>query len=378
MFEGKEPQDLLDTGVFFRGPWDIFPKEFMEKHLLPTARAYGHEAGAFRLREKIAEVENRKHNTAYTVANVAIVPGAWAGLVLSIEEAMGLESGQYRREHIAVIGPTLYQMFQRPIRDYGMRVIAYDYVLSGHHHVPQTMNEMEEVFSDKPRTIIISNPNNPDGVFFPANLLREVIERAAQEDIVIIIDEMQNCFTSEGACLGYEQWIEQPHVVRLDSPAKRFGLAQHRVGWVITSPELLGTRRSGIIGRMSSFIANAPKSLDVILQALLDLDGPKPDFLLEVEASLREKEYYVRERLSVIPEVVEVYPRGGCVNVAFKVDFDGDDLTLAGKLMERKTLMMPASGYGYNPTDNVLRITFTQDLEHIERGLDNLETVLRS
>lgn len=376
MFIGKRPQDLLDTGVFFRGPWDIFPREFIEKHLLPVARAYGHEAGSYKLRQKIAEVENRRHGTSYTVDNVCIVPGAWAGLVLAIEETMELRGGKHCGQHFAVIGPTLYQMFHRPIRDYGMEVFAYDYIKAGRPHVPQTMAELDEVFTAKPRAIIISNPNNPDGVFFPTSLLKEVIERASQDGVYIVIDEMQNCFVAQGAGLRYGPWIHQPHVIRLDSPAKRYGLAQHRVGWCIADPKCLGDRRSGIIGRMSSFIANAPKDLDDILPLLIDLDMQKPDFLLELEESLRQREQYVYKRLAQMSGVQEVYRREGCVNIAFRTQFSGDDLALAKQLIERKTLMMPASGYGYNPEDAVLRLTFTQDMKRIEHGLDSLEAVL--
>lgn len=96
-----------------------------------------------------------------------------------------------------------------------------------------------------------------------------------------------------------------------------------------------------------------------------------------IASQVEQNESYVRFRLSNIPQVQEIYPREGCVNIAFRTEFDGDDLALAAALLKKQTLMMPASGYGYGSCDSVMRITFTQPEQQLERGLDALEAVLR-
>jgi len=80
----------LDRGTFGR-PQDLLPGNVL--NLFGEGRhsesyAYGHEMGDNKIRDLIALAENYKHGTSYTAENVAVMPGAWAGLVFSVEQAL--------------------------------------------------------------------------------------------------------------------------------------------------------------------------------------------------------------------------------------------------------------------------------------------------
>ena len=79
-----------------------------------------------------------------------------------------------------------------------MDVVAYDFVIPELRHVPESMEDIEDVFRIKPKAIVIFNPNNPDGVYFPKELLEQTIKRCENEGVYAIIDEMQNFFPNEG------------------------------------------------------------------------------------------------------------------------------------------------------------------------------------
>ena len=85
LFHGLAIINILDTGVFFGGPWDVFSTDFIQSKFLPARRAYGPERGGGSLVRAIADSENKKFGTSYQSENIAIMPGAWARLAYSTQ-----------------------------------------------------------------------------------------------------------------------------------------------------------------------------------------------------------------------------------------------------------------------------------------------------
>lgn len=381
--EEKRIKSSLDRGAFVR-PQDILSSEMLD--LLGQKRrsnsyAYGHEQGDNELRESIASLENMRHSTKYTANNVAMMPGAWSGLEFAVEEIMNIEENP-NPQKVLVIGPTLYQMFHHLIKYRELEVSAYDCTSPTELHTP-TREDIDTILAENPRAIVLTNPNNPDGVYIPKEIIKELVVRAEQQYCYVIIDEMQNCHRDvQVPAPWYQEWINSPYVVRLDSPSKRYGLAEYRVGWVIADSHLLGDRMNGIVGRMSSFMGNAPRAANTLLIALMEesktmITEGNGELEGRETIDLQTKKQYVRERLGSIARVKKIFAPDACINMTAQFDYTGTDIELAYRLMEQGTLMMPASGYGYRPQDCVLRITFAERDEKLAHGLDCLERVLR-
>lgn len=389
--EKERIQSSLDRGAFVR-PQDLWLDAVPELHEVldlvgPKKRsdsnAYGPESGDYNLRTKIAQVENLRHETLYTAQNIAMMPGAWGALELTIEELFNLRKGRLEQGTLAVIGPTLYQMFRHPIDKLGINTVAYDFVKPDSEHIPTTMSDLEEIFAEKPKAVVITNPNNPDGKYLSTNLLKEIVQRAEKNKIYVVLDEIQNLFGQNGKGeLRYGPWIQSPYVIRLDSSSKHYALAEYRVGWVIAEPHLLGKRTNGkgIVGRMSDFMGNAPRAANTALNYIFDKELEKlqtgEDFLAKAWEELKQKKEYVLDRLNKMSYIKSIIEPDACVNLTVRVNYRGTDLQFAEELMKEGTLIMPASGYGYRPEDTVLRITFAERPEKLKHSLDTLERVL--
>ncbi len=150
------------------------------------------------MRENIAELDNLKFNTNYKAENIVLVAGAWCGVEIVIEELAKLENGNIEKLNIAVIGPTHYQLFQRPIEVLGVEVTGYDFT-NFDRSTPIDWNELEDILATNPDAIFITNPNNPNGEYFPADLLKKLIETCEQKGIYVIIDEMQDFLERDGS-----------------------------------------------------------------------------------------------------------------------------------------------------------------------------------
>jgi aspartate/methionine/tyrosine aminotransferase len=364
----------LDRGAYVR-PQDLLPKEIItllgpEKN--SHSNAYGPEAGDLALREKIVRLENKKRGTNYSTTNIAMMPGAWAALEFCIEEIMARSDNK----KVAIVGPTLYQMFYRPIAHLNLDVIAYDFVKPGFSHVPESIGDLQDLFAEKPKVIVLTNPNNPDGKYIKSGLVKEIINRCEQENCFLIIDEMQDCLNKKGG-LDYGKWIQNPNVIRVDSVSKRYALAEYRVGWVLAEARLIGDRLNGITSRMSSIMGNAPRAPNTAIMNIFDKELHAPHFLKQKNEEIEKKKAYVLGRLEKMKNIKKIIEPDACVNITVQIAYPGTDMQLAEELMKNGTLIMPASGYGYNSEDCFLRITFAERLEKLEHALDTLEKVIK-
>lgn len=379
-------QSSLDRGAFVR-PQDILDDRAWallggERNSL--SYAYGPEAGEDEIRALIAEVENRKWNTRYTADNVLMTCGAWSAVNLTIEEVFSLRNGTCDRARpLAVVGPTHYQLFHRTINILGIDVRGFNFVKPGRPHVPTSIADFKELLSENPLLVVITNPTNPDAVFYDSNLLRVLVEECASRGIYVLVDEIQD-FLRPSAVKGldYGHWIQTPNVIRVDSYSKKRALADYRIGWVIADEKLLGSRTSGMIGRLSGFMGNAPRAANSALAYLLRnelaiLDGGK-DVLEKSWKELEQKEQRILNALKTIPQVIEIFPRESCISRVIRVEFPFDDLELAKSLMDAGTLIMPCGGYGYRPEDNVLRVTFAERNEKIDHSVAVLREILKT
>ena len=376
-------QSSLDRGAFVR-PQDVLNEaawDLLGQKRNSLSYAYGPEAGEDYIRELIARVENAKWNTEYSSENILITAGAWSGVNLVIEEACGFRQGICRNPKIAVIGPTHLQLFHRAINILGVEVSSYNFCMASRPHLPLAISDFDEVFSSQPAMLFVTNPTNPDGLYYSAELIEELIMACEKRGIYLVLDEIQDFLTShDSKGLNYGSWIQKPHVVRIDSYSKKRGLADYRVGWVIASKEFLGSRTSGMIGRLSGLMGNAPRSANsaiaYLLQSELDRIAGAEDVLINNWEILRNKEKLVLEHLSTIPQIKEIVPRQACISCVVRVEYPGEDLALASDLMHAGTLIMPCGGYGFLPKDNFLRITFAEREEKIIHSMTVLREVL--
>jgi aspartate/methionine/tyrosine aminotransferase len=375
-----EIKSSVDRGAFVR-PHDVLggtPHDWVDAR--SNSFAYGPEAGDYEIRQAIADFDNERFNAAYTMDNVTIVPGAWSGVGFVLEELFQLNRGQSAKGRLLVIGPTHYQMFHRAINVLGIDVCGMDFVISGTDHIPASVDDIQQMMTMRPKVIFVTNPNNPDGLYFPTDLLRTLVDACVQEKVYLVIDEIQDFLPIEGVKgLEYSSWIQSPWVIRIDSFSKKRALAEYRVGWVIADPAILGNRVRGVIGRVSGLMGNAPRAANTaIIELIKDFRRSirtGEDSFAPVWDALAAKERYVLDRLRVLPAAT-ILRREAAINVTVAFPSYDSDLQLAEALMRRGTLIMPCAGYGYNSQDTVMRVTFAERAEKLAHAMDALENTI--
>lgn len=161
---------------------------------------------------------------------IVVTAGATEGLTASLLSV--LEPG----DEVVVFEPH-YDLYGAVIRFAGATAVPV--ALLPPAFVPDP-DEVRAAFSPRTRAVILNDPHNPTGTVAPPELLRLLVELAAEFDAVIVTDEVYEHLRYEG-----------PHVplatlpgaaertLTVSAASKTFSATGWRVGWVSGPPALI-------------------------------------------------------------------------------------------------------------------------------------------
>ena len=241
----------------------------------------------------------------------------------------------------------------------------YVYYIDNHNGVPVIVPTLEDFRLDlaaieaavTPRTrgLILNSPNNPSGVVYSADQIKELAEllnrKQAELDveIYIISDEPYRHIIFDG--LSYPQVF--PHYQRtivVNSHAKDLGLPGERIGYIAVHPDYpnKGELVDGMIfcTRTLGFV-NAPALMQHLVRAL---QGVKVD-----AGEYQRKRDFLYTRLTELGYSV-VHPQGAFY--LFPKSPLPDDTVFVDALQEWNVLTVPGRGFG---TPGHFRISYCVD-----------------
>ncbi|MFB2556633.1 aminotransferase class I/II-fold pyridoxal phosphate-dependent enzyme [Herbiconiux liangxiaofengii] len=154
--------------------------------------------------------------------------------------------------------------------------------LRGHDFLPDH-DELRAAVTDRTRVILINNPHNPTGTVLPRETLELIVELAHRHDAVIVTDEV------------YEHLVfDTPHIpvatlpgarertVTISSAGKTFSVTGWKVGWLVSTPELVTAVLA--VKQFLTYVNGAPFQPAVALGL-----GLGDDFYTGVAATLKAK-----------------------------------------------------------------------------------------
>jgi histidinol-phosphate/aromatic aminotransferase/cobyric acid decarboxylase-like protein len=106
----------------------------------------------------------------------------------------------------------------------------------------------------RPATVVIINPNNPDGGIVEQSSLVDFIESTAGLVEQVIVDESFAHFTTEGPPPTLAPLVAQfPHLVVVNSMSKSHGIAGLRLGYAVMAPERARHMRDSSLWNLNAF-----------------------------------------------------------------------------------------------------------------------------
>lgn len=234
------------------------------------------------------------------------------------------------------------------------------------------LDAIKTAITDKTRAIVTISPNNPTGVVYSTESLREVNELCRQHNIYHISDEAYEYFTYDGvkhfSPAAFPHSSE--HTISLFTLSKAYGFASWRIGYMVIPEKLLVSVR-----KIQDTILICPPVISQYV-ALGALQGGREycDNYVRAIASVRQ---LVLQELNHLQNYCTISPAAGAFYFFLKIDTQIDTMELVEKLIrEYKVAVLPGTTFGME-NGCYLRIAFgALDSETCVAGISRLVTGL--
>lgn len=194
---------------------------------------YMSNAGFEDVRQAIAESLNRRFDTKFSSGNILMTVGAASGLNVALKTI--LNPG----EEVICFAPYFLE-YNRYVDNYDGEVVVAP---TDKKTFYPDIKSFEKLISKKTRAVIINNPNNPTGVIYSEEIIKQigqVLDRKQKElgtTIFLIADEPYRELAYENAEVPYvTKYYDNTIVVY--SYSKSLSLPGERIGYLVIPTEL--------------------------------------------------------------------------------------------------------------------------------------------
>ncbi len=302
------------------------------KDISPGLHRYMPNAGLEDVREAIANTLSKECQVSLSANDLVMVCGAAGGLNITLKTL--LDSG----DEVLIFAPYFVEyLFYAD--NHGGKAVA----VKTHDDFTLDMDALKGALSEKTKAVIVNSPNNPTGVVYSREELKQLAEilkvhsKKIGQAVYLISDDPYQKITFDG--------VEAANILELyensiyiTSHSKDIALHGERIGFVAVHPkcEDAGNLMAGLIfsNRVLGFV-NAPA---LIQRVVKNVQGVTVD----VEQYKKKRDFLYGELTRIGYDVVK--PQGAFY--FFPKSPIDDEVEFVKKLAEKKVLVVPGRGFG--------------------------------
>ena len=323
---------------------------------------YMSNAGYEDVRDAIAKNLNKRFGTAFKENNIVMTVGAAGGLNVILRTLIN------PGDEVVVFAP-----FFGEYRNYVANVNGEIVVVPPNTETfMPNLVEFEKMVTPKTKAVIVNTPNNPTGVVYSEETIKElakVMEKKQKEfgtDIYLISDEPYRELVYGDIEVPYLTKYYANTIVGY-SYSKALSLPGERIGYLVIPNEVADFENvlgaAGVATRILGFV-NAPSLQQRVIARCLDAK-------VDVEIYNRNRKLFVENLHQFGYECAS--PDGAFY--LFVKALEPDDMAFAAKAKEFNLLVVPGSSFG---CPGYVRIAYCVDYDMIERSLPKFEELAKS
>ena len=322
---------------------------------------YSTSEGLLELREEIAKKENAK-GLSITADDILITNGVSEGLDMVISSIV--EEG----DEVLLPGP-YYPPYASYVRLHGG--IPVEFSVDLNNSTPD-IEDIKSKITSKTVAICLISPNNPTGVVFNENALKELVDVANQHNLYIICDEIYDQIIFDDKFVGIGKVAGDSPIIILNGFSKVHLMSGWRIGYIAfnQSPQLESIREH--LPKLAR--VRIATSLPVQHAALESLRGPQ-NYINDFVSEMKKHRDLVVKRLNEMPGLSCPNPKGAFY--AFpKIEDNrfGNDKEFVTKLLESKgVLTVHGSGFGEQYGTGHFRLVYLPSLEILDSAMNKIE-----
>ena len=322
---------------------------------------YSASEGLLELREEIAKKENAK-GLSITADEILVTNGISEGLDMVISSIV--EEG----DEVLLPGP-YYPPYASYVRLHGG--IPVEFAVDLNNSTPD-IDDIKSKITSKTVAICLISPNNPTGVVFNENALKELVDVANQHNLYIICDEIYDQLIFDEKFVGIGKVAGDSPVIVLNGFSKVHLMSGWRIGYIAfnQSPQLEAIQEH--LPKLAR--VRIATSLPVQHAALESLRGPQ-DYISHFVSEIKKRRDFVIKRLNEMPGISCPNPKGAFY--AFPKIEDNrysTDKEFVTKLLETKgVLAVHGSGFGKQYGSGHFRLVYLPSLKVLDSAMNKIE-----
>jgi aspartate aminotransferase len=348
--------DLSLGNPIIEPPDEFFVRlEKLSKDKTSGKHRYMPNAGFNEAREKIAFFLKKEGRLETEMNHIIMSCGAGGGINVILRTL--LDQG----DEVVILAP-FFSEYQFYVRNHHGKVA----IAQTNKNFRIDLDELEKKMNKKTKAIILNSPNNPTGVVYPENDLKELVDFLHQQqkkynkDIYLISDEPYREIVFDD--------LKAPSVVPMYensflvySWSKSLAIPGDRIGYIAVNPQMRHINEviGGLIfcTRILGFV-NAAAIMQLIVNELLHTT-------IDIDFYEKKKKYIYQTLTDAGYTIVK--PTG--TFYMFPEAPGGDDLVFVERAKENRVLVVPGVGFGRK---GYFRISYCTDDRTIKKACEKL------
>ena len=346
---GGEPVELAPKGAV----------EAMLKKVQSGKIKYSPASGLPELKEAVCEYTKEQYGKEITKENVIITGGAKQAIYNFL---------------LCAVNPGDEVVFSAPYwvsyPEMVKLVGGVPVVVRPKEGIKVTIEEIKTAITPKTKAIMFNSPNNPSGVLFEAEFIKDLVELCEEKNIWLMTDDIyhQLVFGGKKAPSPYAYAKNPDNIVVINGVSKLYGLTGLRIGWgVSTNTEMIKA-----MGRMQAQTTSCTSDLSQV-GALAALKEDK-DFIKTLQKTLETNRDILVNELKQIPNIKINISDGTFYCLVDFSYYNKSSLEMSAFLLEKVLVAtMPSAPFGI---DGYLRISYCAGKENIMEGIKRIKWAL--
>jgi len=198
-------------------------------HNLRDASGYSDSKGLFAARKAVMHYTQQKNIAGVGIEDIYLGNGASELIVMAMQALVN------NGDEVLVPAPD-YPLWTAAVSLGGGR--PKHYICDEQAGWLPDLEDIRNKITPDTRAIVIINPNNPTGALYPDSLLRDIIEIARQNQLIIFADEIYDKMLFDGAShTSIASLAEDVLFVTMNGLSKNYRACGYRAGWMVVSGE---------------------------------------------------------------------------------------------------------------------------------------------
>ncbi len=352
----SEGQRILKLNIGNPAPFGFAAPDEVIRDMMYNLReceGYSDSKGMFSARKAIMQYCQIKGIKGVDIGDVYLGNGVSELITMSMQGL--LDNG----DEILVPSPD-YPLWTASVTLAGGKAVHY--MCDEQNEWNPDIDDIKKKITPNTKGIVVINPNNPTGALYSDEILKEIVEIARQNDLILFADEIYDRLVMDGHThTALASLAPDVPCVSFNGLSKSHRVAGFRVGWMVISGDKKKIKGyiEGLNLLSSMRLCSNVPAQSIVQTALGGIQSV--DELLLPGGRIYEQREFVYNALCNIDGVSVVKPKAAFYIFpkldAKKFNLHDDEKLVLDFLKEKKVLLMHGKGFNY-PTPDHIRIVY--------------------